>query len=967
MGSVWEATQEYPVRRRVAIKLIKAGFGSRETLVRFEAERQALAMMDHPNIARILDAGTTGEGQPWFAMELVQGIPLTKFCDANQLSIDSRLTLFIDICAGVQHAHQKGVIHRDLKPGNIVVALIDGQPVPKVIDFGLAKALESVDRLTDQTMQTGVGQVLGTLKYMSPEQASLDAIDIDTRTDVFALGTILYELLTGSTPLDDVSLRSQPVLKILELIREREPSKPSQRLATVEPEELLKITTRRQTESARLMRLLVGDLDWIVLKAIEKERERRYESAAGLADDIRRFLDNEPVEARPPSRAYRLRKFVRKNRISVAATGIVFGTLIAGIIGTGWGLMAANRAWTAEAKRAVESAKRLTQVEKGNTILTGVFRDLDIRDVRDGDEPLEAILARRLINAGDQLDVDAIGVPDTVAMMKDQLGNSLVTLGFAKEAIPLFQEAVAVREKLLGTNNPDYLTSRHGLAEALFQSGAAEEALPIFEQTLAMRSSSLGDQHADTLASKNNLAECYRSLGRLDKAEPLIREAFDGRKELLGPAHRDTLSSMNNLALTYLDEGKLDLAVPLLEDDLKLSRENLGPDHHYTLAAINNLATAYRDSNRIPEAVQLLEQVFATVKEKRGETHPATMKCMGNLADAYRATGDLDRALPLFQKSHDLLLAKLGPSHTATLTSSLNLAETYLAAGPVEKAINLYKESLDVMRANHEADHPLLLSSLEGLATALWTNGQAKDAIPVFEELLRIQEQKLGRKDFDTLSTMANLGLVYRDTNHLDQAISMMEEVAGMVDQFPPLGRVRRELRIAYLQAGRNSDFERMFQVDIVTVREANAPGSLPLAGELAAMANDLLTIGDFVQAESLLRESYEIRKTQLIGDWRTFNTQSMLGQAMVSRAIAASVSETKAEPEELANSLSVAGVMLIEAYEGLRAVKDSIPPNARALRLTQAVNRLIDWAKASRLTEELKKWEDELELLKSN
>ncbi|MFN7877408.1 MAG: serine/threonine protein kinase, partial [Pirellula sp.] len=412
MGAVWMAEQREPVKRRVALKVIKNWGNSNETLARFDAERQALAMMNHPNIARILDAGETPNGQPYFAMELVSGKPLTTYCDENRLGIDERLELFVDVCKGVQHAHQKGIIHRDLKPSNILVAITDGKAVVKVIDFGLAKALENAQRLTDQSLFTGIGQILGTLKYMSPEQASLDTLDIDTRTDIYALGVILYELLTGSTPLDDASVKGHAALKILEIIREKEPVKPSSRLGSSTDEQMSSITNQRRTDSVRLNRVLVGDLDWIVMKALEKDRTRRYETASGFAADIHRYLNSEPVVARPPSLNYRLRKFVRKNRLGVVTASLVMVALIAGVVGTS---LAMVRAWDAEQlaegrlddavearqeeakqraladeqrkdadlareiaeNRRIESEKSLAYAKTGNEILGSVFADLN--------------------------------------------------------------------------------------------------------------------------------------------------------------------------------------------------------------------------------------------------------------------------------------------------------------------------------------------------------------------------------------------------------------------------------------------------------------------------------------------------------------------------------------------------------------------------------------------------------------
>lgn len=328
MGTVFLAEQKEPVVRKVALKVIKTSVGGRQVIARFHAERQALAMMEHPNIARILDAGATRQGQPYFAMEWVPGKALTQYCDEKQLTIKERLQLFVDVCAGVQHAHQKGIIHRDLKPGNIIVTEVDGKAVPKVIDFGLAKAIDTTKRLSDQTMMTSFGQVLGTLKYMSPEQANMDELDIDTRTDVYALGVILYELLTGKTPLDSETIKGQAVLKVLQLIREKEPPRPSTRFRHTDKTQVAAITATRRTDRGRLRRVLRGDLDWVVMKALEKDRHRRYESIGGLADDIRRYLKQEPVSACPPSVAYQLKKLVLRNPLPLALTMVALSALM---------------------------------------------------------------------------------------------------------------------------------------------------------------------------------------------------------------------------------------------------------------------------------------------------------------------------------------------------------------------------------------------------------------------------------------------------------------------------------------------------------------------------------------------------------------------------------------------------------------------------------------------------------------
>ena len=460
MGSVWMAQQEKPVQRRVALKIIKKGLGSKEVVARFEAERQAVALMDHPNIAKILDAGTTDDGYPFFAMELVDGVPLTDYCDQHQLRIAERLDVFRQVCEGVQHAHQKGILHRDLKPSNILVTEYDGQPVPKIIDFGLAKAMDVTTKLTDKTMFTEFGQVIGTLRYMSPEQAGLDSLDIDTRSDIYALGVILYELLTGSTPLDDDSIKGNALLKILELVREFESPKPSSRLSTTREDSLEAITARRKTTTKRLGQILSGDLDWIVMKAVEKDRERRYETANGLAEDIQRYVNNEPVMACPPNKIYRLKKFIAKNRGLVGALAAVSAALIVGIIGTTWfafeSSKARKNAESASKIARANEAKALASQQQTRDAINEFFTTVSEEELLEtpGLQPLRKKLLEKANRYYHELADDELPQGSRMLVAKNKSRYAIMTqkLGDVDAAIKLLEEALEIADDV---DSPD--------------------------------------------------------------------------------------------------------------------------------------------------------------------------------------------------------------------------------------------------------------------------------------------------------------------------------------------------------------------------------------------------------------------------------------------------------------------------------------------------------------------------------
>jgi serine/threonine protein kinase len=445
MGTVFLAEQEKPVRRRVALKVIKPGMDTEAVVARFEAERQALALMDHPNIARVLDAGATATGRPYFVMELVNGLPITGYCDEARLPPKGRLELFAAVCSAIQHAHQKGIIHRDIKPSNVLVTVVDGLPVPKVIDFGVAKAVDQ--RLTERPLFTQFGAIVGTLEYMSPEQAEQSGTDIDTRTDIYALGVLLYELLTGTTPLEQSRTREVAFTEVLRRIKEEEPPRPSTRLSG-SAETLTSIAAARAVEPTRLARLVRGDLDWIVMKALEKERARRYDSAAGLGRDIRRHLDGDPVEACPPSRWYRLRKFAGKNRAVLARAGAFVTMLVIATAVSATLAVVADRA-RRRAEGAAESERRTSE------LLASILGDLDPnghslytgRSVRE-------ILRNRLRRTASNLHTLGVEDPIAVARLQFLLGDSLLRLDDPDGAIEMLRPAIRAQSDHLGQDHP---------------------------------------------------------------------------------------------------------------------------------------------------------------------------------------------------------------------------------------------------------------------------------------------------------------------------------------------------------------------------------------------------------------------------------------------------------------------------------------------------------------------------------
>jgi tetratricopeptide (TPR) repeat protein len=609
-GVVFMAEQEHPVRRRVALKIIKLGMDTRQVVARFEAERQALAMMDHPNIARVFDAGATDTGRPYFVMELVRGTPITKYCDEHHLSILQRLELFIQICNAVQHAHQKGIIHRDIKPTNVLVTVVDDKPVPKIIDFGIAKATAA--RLTERTLFTEFHQMIGTPEYMSPEQADVNSADIDTRSDVYSLGVLLYELLVGTTPLDPKELRSKAYAEMQRIIREVEPPRPSTRLSSLH-ETLPSIAAVRQIEPRKLATLLRGELDWIVMRCLEKDRSRRYETASSLCQDVERYLVNEAVQARPASRVYRFRKFIRRNRLVVIAVTAVLTALVAGSTLATIGLVKARR----QERIARTQALRSDAVAK---VLEDMIKSAGPHVARGRDATL---LREVMERTAKRLETDLADQPEVRADIWATLARCYDTIGDTGRSIVLFQQSVdAYRQSVRPPNAK--------LADALGMLGRCQSYAGDVSAGTANTAAGLAmaRQCNDPVTLVDCLESCARSLSPgatlSESGEPYIREAVEQQRKIdpQDPTHAK-LPHLLLLLVGVLEDGPKRLS--LARESVAMCRQRLPDDHPVTASSLfilgQQLIWSASDSSQAETRARELAEAETTLRDAYGRIY----------------------------------------------------------------------------------------------------------------------------------------------------------------------------------------------------------------------------------------------------------------------------------------------------------------------------------------------------------
>lgn len=718
MGEVWLAEQREPVRRRVALKLVKAGMDSREVTARFESERQALALMNHSAISRVLDAGATSQGAPYFVMEYVAGVPITEYCDTHRLTTRERLELFIPVCEGVQHAHHKAIIHRDLKPSNILVQEVDGRAVPKIIDFGVAKALTG--DLGNGGMLTRVGTLIGTPEYMSPEQAASSGEDIDTRSDVYSLGIVFYELLAGSPPL---YFKGTALHEFVRRLRDEEPPKPSTRLQQQSREASKAQAQKLRTEPLTLEKQLRGDLDAIALKALEKERSRRYNSPADFAADIRRYLNNEAVLAVPPSVGYRARKLARRYRVALAtAAAFILVLIAASVVSIRQSLRANREAATAKAINNFLQDDVLAQADSYRQESLGVRPDPDLK-VRIALDRAAARIAGKFDNQ-----------PEVEASIRHTIGMTYANLGINPEARTHFQRSLDLYRKIEGPKGEDTLDLMRHLGRALMVQGNYAEAQTLLGECLREARSRLGPEHEITLGAVFLMGQLKMATGQYREAEPLIQTVVEVDRQARGPEDRSTIVDMLMLGRIRLEESKNSEAEAILSPLAEISRRRFGPTDTETLQVLNLLGQVYIGQGKFEQAEAIMKEAVAGHHQAFGPEHPATLAANTALANVYAGEGRYAEAEALHLQVLEIKRRTLGPTNRQTLNSLSYIVSLYQQQGKYAQALPYAEEALAAKRRTVGPDSPVTMNAAEDLTLTYVALARFSAAEPLARE-----------------------------------------------------------------------------------------------------------------------------------------------------------------------------------------------------------------------------------------
>ena len=893
MGTVYEAEQDSP-RRRVALKVVRAGLSSREMRKRFERESQALGRLQHPGIAQVYEAGTADIGlapQPYFVMEFIQGAPLKEYVAANALDFRARLELVAKTCDAVQHAHDRGIIHRDIKPGNI---LVDRLGQPKVLDFGVARLLEAQPA---ETLHTSEGQMVGTLAYMSPEQVLADPSAIDGRSDVYAIGVVLYELLAGRMPYDVAGRQHDAIAAILE----------------EDPRPLSAIDRRYR-----------GDVDTIVAKALEKDRARRYASASALASDLRRHLASEPITARPASAGYQLQKFVRRHTSLVAAAAAVFAALTAGtIVSTSQALRARsaeraavaaenratherddavrerNRALAAEGvaqqerNRAV-SAQDLAQAERGRALeasrraTTEAAISQAVRDFLQSDLLAQTSAQQQAtpdskpdpdLKVRTALDRAAARVPARFrdqpvveASVRQTIGTAYEDLGLYEPAREQFERALQLRRNTLGAQNESTLDSLRRLAQNAMQLGKYPRAETLYLQAIDGLERRRGRSDAAVLEAQAQLVEVYLQQGRYKPAEALIVNTLATQRRVLGADHPSTLTSLSELGRAQIVQGKYIDAEATLRTLLAGLQRTRGPDHPETLSVATDLAQALERQVKYDQAEQFYTAALEGERRALGVDHPYTLTTANNLAVMYKTQGKYARAEPLYTAVVEGRTRQLGGEHPDTLSGLNNLGALYVAQKRYAEAEPLLGRVLAARRRVLGAEHPNTLNTMVNLAQAYRGQGRTADTESLYSEVLSIRQRVLGREHPDTLFIMANLGVVYAGDARFDEAERLLSEAREvrrrtLGDSHPNTAQVTDNLAAVYLARGDAARAQVLFAEALEHRRRAFGPDHVDTLRSQANLAEAYVDGGDLERGARLLEDTLTRSRAVLGGD----------------------------------------------------------------------------------------------------
>jgi serine/threonine protein kinase len=808
-------------RKLVAIKMVKPGIGSEQVLQRFRNERQTLAALDHSNIVKLLDGGSSEDGSPYLIMEYVEGLPIDQYCDQNHLSIADRLRLFRSVCAAVQYAHQSLVIHRDLKPGNI---LITKEGLPRLLDFGIAKLLNP-ECLQTPLVTRMDGRPM-TPEYASPEQVRGDPVT--SATDIYSLGVLLYEILTGDLP---YQVAESSWREIERLVCESEPARPSTRVGT--DRERLKTTAEmRRAEPNQLVRSLRGDLDWIAMKALEKEPSRRYATASEFSADIGRYLSHEPVLARPPSAAYRAGKYVRRHPVGVTvAAGLVL--LLVSFAGVQAFQLRRITRERDRANRVTEFMEAMFKVSdpseaRGNSITAREVLDKESKDIDTGlshDPELQAQMmhvmgdvyrnlglfprAQILFQRSADIRRKVLG-PENADTLRsiDDLAWILNQEGHSADAEKLQRETVDGRRRVFGTQNLDTLKSMSNLAWTLDREGHYVEAERLEREVIDIRRRVLKTDDRETLAAMNNLGAILSHEGRYPESEKLKRETLDLRRRIEGPEHPDTLTAMNNLATILEREGHYGEAEKLQRETLALQRRILGPEHPDTLRSMNNLGRVLFDENRLTEAEQLQREALGAKQRVLGPEHQDTLWAMNNLAVTLRQESHFAEAEALQRQALEIQRRVLGPEHQDTLSNMDGLAGTLRSEGHYSEAEKLERQALDALTRLRGPEHPFTLAAIDQLARTIEKEGRYDEAEKLEQQTVDAMRRVLGPEHPDTADATYNLAIALAHNRRSDEAISVLREAIGhgldsatdlAIATDPDLKPLRKDLRFKAL------------------------------------------------------------------------------------------------------------------------------------------------------------------------